>query len=104
MGEIKNPPKGVKSDVPEGVSISCPTCDTRHDLRQITDKFGLMSQYNQQSIGRRCTLVWISPPVGSDDPVHSRVCSCHSWKSTPFPTLPVLRVSLFDVLFLSRDG
>ena len=25
-------PKGVKSGIPERVSISCPTCDTRHDL------------------------------------------------------------------------
>ena len=32
MGEIMNSPKGVKSCVPERVSISCPTCDTRHDL------------------------------------------------------------------------
>ena len=36
MGEIKNSTKGVKSGVPERVSISCPTCDTRHDLLQIT--------------------------------------------------------------------
>ena len=36
MGEIMNSPKGVKSGVPERVSISCTTCGTRHDLRQIT--------------------------------------------------------------------
>ena len=36
MGEIMNSPKGVKSCVPERVSISCPTCGTRHDLSQIT--------------------------------------------------------------------
>ena len=36
MGEIMNSPKGVKSDVPERVSISCHTCGTRHDLPQIT--------------------------------------------------------------------
>ena len=36
MGEIMNSPKGVKSGVPERVSISCPTCGTRHDLQQIT--------------------------------------------------------------------
>ena len=37
MGEIMNSPKGVKSSVPERVSIiSCPSCDTRHDLSQIT--------------------------------------------------------------------
>ena len=36
MGEIMNSPKGVKSDVPERVSISCPTCGTRHDLHKIT--------------------------------------------------------------------
>ena len=28
--------QGVKSGVPERVSISCPTCGTCHDLRQIT--------------------------------------------------------------------
>ena len=28
MGEIMNPSKGVKSGVPERVSISCLTCDT----------------------------------------------------------------------------
>ena len=31
-----NSPKGVKSGVPERVSISCPTCGTRHDLPKIT--------------------------------------------------------------------
>ena len=31
-----NSPKGVKSGVPERVSISCPTRGTRHDLPQIT--------------------------------------------------------------------
>ena len=31
MGKIMNSPKGVKSGVPERVSISCPTCGTRHD-------------------------------------------------------------------------
>ena len=36
MGEIINSPKGVKSGVPERVSISCPTCGTRHDLPQVT--------------------------------------------------------------------
>ena len=34
MGEIMNSPNGVKSGVPERVSISCPTCCTRHDLLQ----------------------------------------------------------------------
>ena len=34
MGEIMNSPKGVKSGVPERVSISCPTCGTRHDLHK----------------------------------------------------------------------
>ena len=33
MGEIMNSPKGVKSDVPERVSISCPTCGIRHELQ-----------------------------------------------------------------------
>ena len=36
MGEIMNSPKGVKSIVPERVSISCPSCDTHHDLPHIT--------------------------------------------------------------------
>ena len=36
MVEIMNSPKGVKSGVPEGVSMSCPTCGTRHDLRKMT--------------------------------------------------------------------
>ena len=36
MGEIINSPKGVKSGVPERVSISCPTRGTRHDLLQLT--------------------------------------------------------------------
>ena len=31
-----NFPKGVKSGVPERVSISCPTCGTRHDLHKLT--------------------------------------------------------------------
>ena len=31
-----NSPKGVKSGVPERVSISRPTIGTRHDLRKIT--------------------------------------------------------------------
>ena len=36
MGEIMNSPTGVKSGVPERVSISCSTCGTRHYLRKIT--------------------------------------------------------------------
>ena len=32
MGEIMNSAKGVKSRVPERVSISCPTFGTHHDL------------------------------------------------------------------------
>ena len=32
MGEIMNSTKGVKSGVPERVSISCPTCGTRQDF------------------------------------------------------------------------
>ena len=38
MGEIMNSPTGVKSGVPERVSISCPTCATRHDSLQLTGK------------------------------------------------------------------
>ena len=36
MGEIMNSPKGVTLGAPERVSISCPTCGTRHDVSQIT--------------------------------------------------------------------
>ena len=36
MGKIMNSPKGVKLGVLERVSISCPTCDTRHDLSNTT--------------------------------------------------------------------
>ena len=36
MSKIMNSPKGVKSGVPERVSIYCPTCGTRHDLHKIT--------------------------------------------------------------------
>ena len=36
MGEIMNSTNGVKSDVPERVSISCPTYGTRYDLPRIT--------------------------------------------------------------------
>ena len=36
MSKIMNSPKGVKSDVPERVSHSCPTCGTRHDLPKTT--------------------------------------------------------------------
>ena len=31
MSKIMKSPKGVKSGVPERVSISCPTCDNSHD-------------------------------------------------------------------------
>ena len=34
-----NSKKGVKSCVPDRVSISCPTCGTRHDLHEITIAF-----------------------------------------------------------------
>ena len=36
MGEIMNSPKGVKSGVPERVSMSCSTCSTRHYLPKST--------------------------------------------------------------------
>ena len=36
MGEIINSPNGVKSGLPQRVSISCTTYGTRHDLHQIT--------------------------------------------------------------------
>ena len=35
MGEILNSPNGVKSGIPERVSISFPTCGTRHDSLKI---------------------------------------------------------------------
>ena len=34
MGQIMNSPRGLKSGVPETVSISCATYGTRHDIRQ----------------------------------------------------------------------
>ena len=36
MDEIMNSQEGVKSGVPERVSISSPTCGTRHDSPKIT--------------------------------------------------------------------
>ena len=36
MSKIMNSPMGVKSGVPERVSISCPTSGTHHDLPKIT--------------------------------------------------------------------
>ena len=36
MAEIMNSPKGVKSGVPERVSIACPICSIYYDLHQIT--------------------------------------------------------------------
>ena len=36
MGKIMNSSNGVKSGVPERVSISCPTCGTHHDLPKTT--------------------------------------------------------------------
>ena len=35
MSEIINSQKGLESGVPERVSISCPTCGTRHDFTQL---------------------------------------------------------------------
>ena len=43
MGEIMNSPNGVKSSVPERVSISCPTCGIRHHSAIITGNMRLMS-------------------------------------------------------------
>ena len=36
MGEIMNSAKGVKSGVPERVSISCPTYGTVHESHKVT--------------------------------------------------------------------
>ena len=49
MGEIMNSPKGVKSGVPERVSISCPTCGTLHDLHKITGNQSYVT-VNEQNI------------------------------------------------------
>ena len=55
MGEIMNSPEGVKSCVPERVSISCPTCGTRHDLHQITGNqpFVTVSEQTIQHMSHR---------------------------------------------------
>ena len=53
MGEIMNSPKGVKSGVPERVSISCPTCGTRHDLPNITGNQSHLT-VNEQTIQHTC--------------------------------------------------
>ena len=44
-----NSPKGVKSGVPQRVSISCHTCYTRHDLPQITRNQSFVT-VNEQTI------------------------------------------------------
>ena len=44
MGKIMNSPNGVKPGILEKVSIPCPTCGTRHDLRKQTLETSHMSQ------------------------------------------------------------
>ena len=41
MGEIMNSQKGVKSGVPERVSISCPTCGTCHISQLVNKPFNI---------------------------------------------------------------
>ena len=53
MGEIMSSPKGVKSSVPERVSMSCPTCGTRHDLPQITGNQSYVT-VSEQPIQHKC--------------------------------------------------
>ena len=48
MSKIMKSPKGVKSGVSERVSISCPTCGTRHDLLKTTGN----QSYVTQSVNR----------------------------------------------------
>ena len=53
-----NSPKGVKSGVPERVSISCiSTCGTRHDLPQIERNNNIYHR-NTQKIMLTITLLW----------------------------------------------
>ena len=61
MGEIMNSPKKVKSGVPERVSISCPTCGTRHDVSQITGKqsYVTVSEQTIQHIISRVKCIFI---------------------------------------------
>ena len=55
-GEIMNSPKGMQSVVPERVSIHCPTCGTRHELRKITGKYSHVSQLANKPVNRLSSL------------------------------------------------
>ena len=48
MGEIMNSRKGVKSGVPERVSISCTTCGSHHDLQQNNETSHMSQLVNDQ--------------------------------------------------------
>ena len=50
------PKKGVKSGVPERVSISCHICGTRHDLPQITENQSYVI-VSEQTILYQCYFV-----------------------------------------------
>ena len=59
MGETMNSPKGVKSCVPERVSIFCPTCGTRYDLHKITGNQSYVTvgeQASQHMCTQRCQI------------------------------------------------
>ena len=54
-----NSPKVLKSVVPERVSISCPTCGTRHDLRILTGKQSHVTVNEltiQHNVTHRCQI------------------------------------------------
>ena len=50
-----NSPKSVKSGVPEKLSISCPTCGTRHDLHQI---IGNQLYRMSQLVNKPFNIMW----------------------------------------------
>ena len=56
MGELMISPKGVKSGVPEIVSISCPSCGTCHNLPQLTEN-QLYVTVSEQTIQHNVTQV-----------------------------------------------
>ena len=50
-----NSPKGVRSGGPKRVSISCPTCGTRHDLHKITGNQSYVT-VSDQTIQHMCQI------------------------------------------------
>ena len=63
--EIMNSPKGVKSSVPERVSISCPTCSTRHHSPQLT--------------GNQCYPQFVNKPFNICHTADSYLCTRSVW-------------------------